>query len=75
MLISKSRYLSLFNLFFFLTKYFIIFGKVVHQGHRGLARTKDTRTVPLKSKLQVASIFLRHKNHVARELLMQQFLA
>ena len=41
MLISKSRYLSLFNVFFFLTKYFIIFGKDADQGHRGLARTKD----------------------------------
>ena len=41
MLISKSRYLSLFNVFFFLTKYFIIFGKDTDQGHRGLARTKD----------------------------------
>ena len=41
MLISKSRYLSLFNVFFFSTKYFIIFGKVADQGHRGLARTKD----------------------------------
>ena len=44
------------------------------QGHRGLARTKDTHTVPLKSKLPVASLFLRDENHVARELLMQQFL-
>ena len=43
MLISKSRYLSLFNVFFFLTKYFIIFGKDEDQGHRdrGLPRTKD----------------------------------
>ena len=41
MLISKSRYLSLFNVFFFSTKYFIIFGKVADQGHRRLARTKD----------------------------------
>ena len=41
MLISKSRYLSLFNVFFFSTKYFIIFGKGADQGHRGLARTKD----------------------------------
>ena len=41
MLISKSRYLSLFNVFFFSTKYFIIFGKVAEQGHRGLARAKD----------------------------------
>ena len=41
MLISKSRYLSLFNVFFFLTKYFIIFGKDADQGHRGLPRTKD----------------------------------
>ena len=40
MLISKSRYLSLFNVFFFFsTKHFIIFGKVADQGHRGLART------------------------------------
>ena len=41
MLISKWRYLSLFNVFFFLTKYFIIFGKDADQGHRGLPRTKD----------------------------------
>ena len=41
MLISKSRYLSLFNVFFFSTKYFIIFGKVADQGNRWLARTKD----------------------------------
>ena len=41
MLISKSQYLSLFNVFFFSTKYFIIFGKGADQGHRGLARTKD----------------------------------
>ena len=27
--------------FFFSTKYFIIFGKVADQGHRGLGRTKD----------------------------------
>ena len=32
MLISKSRYLSLFNLLFFSTKYFIIFRKVADQG-------------------------------------------
>ena len=40
-LISKSWYLSLFNVFFFSTKYFIIFRKVEDQGHRRLARTKD----------------------------------
>ena len=41
MLITKSRYLWLFNVFFLLTKHFIIFGKDADQGHRGLARTKD----------------------------------
>ena len=38
---SKSQYLSLFDVFFFSTKYFIIFGKVADQGHRGLLQTKD----------------------------------
>ena len=32
MLSSKSQYLSLFDVFFFSTKYFIIFGKVADQG-------------------------------------------
>ena len=37
---------------------------------------KDNKfTVPLKSKLPDASLFLRDENRVARELLMRQFLA
>ena len=40
-LISKSLYFSLFNVFFFSTKYPIIFGKVADQRHCGLARIKD----------------------------------
>ena len=64
MLISKSRYLSLFNVFFFLTKYFIIFGKDADQGHRGLPRTKDHILYHLKRAQYDPFCYLYHTTRV-----------